>query len=77
MIEINGKCNSAKVYTGALDEKSREQIETLCDQTFVSGSTMSAILTAKILKVINRIFAAFRRENAKSVRKVTDFVDRH
>jgi hypothetical protein len=25
----------------------------------------------------NRIFAAFRRENARSVRKVTDFVDRH
>jgi hypothetical protein len=24
-----------------------------------------------------RIFAAFRRENARSVRKVTDFVDRH
>jgi hypothetical protein len=24
-----------------------------------------------------RIFAAVRRENARSVRKVTDFVDRH
>ncbi|MDR0450993.1 MAG: hypothetical protein LBH26_06985, partial [Treponema sp.] len=24
-----------------------------------------------------RIFAAFRRENARSVRKVTDFADRH
>jgi len=40
MIEINGKCNSAKVYTDNLDEKSREQIETLCDQPFVSGSTI-------------------------------------
>jgi hypothetical protein len=25
----------------------------------------------------NRIFVAYRRENAKAVRKVTDFVDRH
>jgi len=40
MIEVKGKYNSAKVYTDALDEKSREQIETLCDQPFASGSTI-------------------------------------
>jgi RNA-splicing ligase RtcB len=40
MIEIIGKCNSAKVYTDSLDEKSREQIETLCDQLFVAGSVL-------------------------------------
>jgi RNA-splicing ligase RtcB len=40
MLEIPGKYNSAKVYTGSLDETSREQIETLCNQSFASGSTL-------------------------------------
>jgi RNA-splicing ligase RtcB len=40
MLEIHGKFNSAKVFTNTLDEKSREQIETLCNQPFVTGSTL-------------------------------------
>ena len=40
MIEIKGKYNTAKVYTDTLDEKSREQIELLCEQEFVKGSTL-------------------------------------
>jgi RNA-splicing ligase RtcB len=40
MIEIKGTYTSAKVYTDTLDEKSREQIETLCSQSFVAGSTL-------------------------------------
>jgi RNA-splicing ligase RtcB len=40
MIEIKGKYNLAKVYTDVLDEKSREQIETLCDQSFAAGSVL-------------------------------------
>jgi RNA-splicing ligase RtcB len=37
MIEIQGKYNSAKVFTDELDAFSREQIETLCNQPFVEG----------------------------------------
>ncbi len=40
MIEIKGKYNTAKVYTDALDEKSQEQIQLLCDQAFVEGSAL-------------------------------------
>ena len=40
MIEIIGKYNTAKVFTDTLDEKSREQIELLCEQEFVQGSTL-------------------------------------
>ncbi|MCL2042607.1 MAG: RtcB family protein [Treponema sp.] len=40
MIEITGKYNTAKVFTNNLDEKSREQIELLCEQEFVKGSTL-------------------------------------
>ena len=40
MIEIKGKYNTAKVFTDSLDEKSREQIELLCEQKFVQGSTL-------------------------------------
>ena len=40
MIEITGKYNTAKVFTKTLDEKSREQIETLCDQPFVKDSVI-------------------------------------
>jgi len=40
MIEIKGKYNSAKIYTDALDEKSHEQIQLLCDQAFTEGSTL-------------------------------------
>jgi RNA-splicing ligase RtcB len=40
MIEIKGKYNTANVYTGALDEKSREQIQLLCDQAFTEGSKL-------------------------------------
>ena len=40
MIEIVGKHNTAKVFTDSLDEKSREQIERLCDQAFAKGSVI-------------------------------------
>jgi RNA-splicing ligase RtcB len=38
MIEIHGKHNVAKVFTNELDAFSREQIENLCNQSFVEGS---------------------------------------
>jgi RNA-splicing ligase RtcB len=38
MIEIHGKYNIAKVFTDELDTLSREQIENLCNQSFVAGS---------------------------------------
>jgi len=38
MQEVNGKCNTAKVYTDVVDEKSLQQIKTLCDQEFTSGA---------------------------------------
>ncbi len=34
---VEGKYNSAKVFTDVVDEKSLEQIETLCNQEFVAG----------------------------------------
>ena len=40
MVEIKGKYNTARVYTDTLDEKSQEQIQLLCDQTFVEGSAL-------------------------------------
>jgi RNA-splicing ligase RtcB len=40
MLEINGRYNSAKVFTDNLDDYSREQIKTLCDQSFTAGSTI-------------------------------------
>jgi len=40
MIEIAGKYNTAKVFTDSLDDKSREQIERLCDQAFTKGSVI-------------------------------------
>ncbi|MDR0643196.1 MAG: RtcB family protein [Treponema sp.] len=38
MIEIQGKYNIAKVFTDELDAFSRDQIENLCNQSFVEGS---------------------------------------
>lgn len=38
MFEVNGKFNTAKVFTDSVDENSLEQIQTLCDQEFTSGS---------------------------------------
>ena len=38
MIEINGKYNSAKVFTDSLEPVSEEQIKRLCDQSFVVES---------------------------------------
>lgn len=38
MIEIKGKYNTAKVFAAELEEGARQQIQTLCDQEFVSGS---------------------------------------
>ena len=35
---VEGKFNSAKVFTADVDEKSLEQIKTLCDQPFAEGS---------------------------------------
>ena len=40
MIEISGKFNTAKVYTNTLDDTSKIQIENLCNQSFVEGSTI-------------------------------------
>lgn len=34
---VEGKYNSAKVFTDVVEEKSLEQIETLCNQEFVAG----------------------------------------
>ena len=38
MIEINGKYNTAKVFTDVVDEMSVKQITMLCDQAFTAGS---------------------------------------
>jgi RNA-splicing ligase RtcB len=38
MIEIIGKYNTAKVFTNSLDDYSKEQIETLCNQSFAAES---------------------------------------
>lgn len=38
MIEIKGKYNTAKIFTDAVDNKVREQVQTLCDQDFTTGS---------------------------------------
>jgi RNA-splicing ligase RtcB len=40
MIVITGKYNSAKVFTGILDETSYEQVKRLCDQSFTEGSVI-------------------------------------
>ena len=37
VIIISGKYNTAKVFTGTLDELSREQIENLCNQSFTEN----------------------------------------
>ena len=36
MIVLKGKYNSAKVFTNNIDEATREQIVTLCDQDFTT-----------------------------------------
>lgn len=38
MQEVKGKHNTAKVFTDVVDEKSLQQIQTLCDQEFTSGA---------------------------------------
>lgn len=38
MIEVNGKFNSAKIYTDVVDEASISQVIELCNQEFTSGS---------------------------------------
>ena len=38
MIEIKGKFNTAKCYTGALDEGSREQLQAVCDEEAFASS---------------------------------------
>lgn len=38
MQEVKGLYNTAKVYTDVVDEKSLQQIKTLCDQEFTSGA---------------------------------------
>ena len=38
MIEINGKYNTAKIFTENVDEASKTQILTLCNQAFTEGS---------------------------------------
>jgi len=38
MIEISGAYNTAKIFTNSVDDLSRKQIETLCNQPFVKDS---------------------------------------
>ncbi len=38
MLEVNGKYNTAKIFTDVVDEKSLQQIQILCDQEFTEGS---------------------------------------
>lgn len=38
MKEVQGKYNTAKIFTDVVDEKSIEQVKTLLDQSFVKGS---------------------------------------
>ena len=38
MIEVNGKYNSAKIYTDVVDQASIAQVITLCSQEFAQGS---------------------------------------
>lgn len=38
MKEVIGKFNSAKIFTDTVDEKSWQQIKTLCDQEFTAGA---------------------------------------
>lgn len=38
MIEVNGKFNTAKIYTDVVDEASIAQVKELCDQEFSKGS---------------------------------------
>ena len=40
MLEISGKYNTAKVFTDSLDDYSQKQIKNLCDQAFVTDSTI-------------------------------------
>ena len=40
MIEISGKYNIAKIFTDSLDDYSRSQIESLCNQSFVENSVL-------------------------------------
>lgn len=40
MIEIQGKYNTAKIFTDVADEKSQEQIKTLCNQEFTKESSI-------------------------------------
>ncbi|MDR0550975.1 MAG: RtcB family protein [Spirochaetaceae bacterium] len=40
MLEIQGAYNYAKIWTDTLDEKSREQVELLCNQAFTAGSRL-------------------------------------
>lgn len=37
MIEVKGKYNLAKIFSDKIDEKSKEQIEELCNQEFVKN----------------------------------------
>ena len=38
MLEVKGRFNTAKIFTDIVDEKSLQQIKTLCDQEFTEGS---------------------------------------
>lgn len=38
MLEVKGNYNTAKVYTDVVDEKSLQQIQTLCNQEFTEGA---------------------------------------
>ena len=38
MIEVNGRFNSAKIYTDVVDEASISQVIALCNQEFSAGS---------------------------------------
>jgi hypothetical protein len=40
MFTITGKFNDAKFFADKLDDFSREQIQSLCDQALATGSTI-------------------------------------
>lgn len=52
MQEVNGKYNTAKVYTDVVDEKSLQQIKTLCDQEFTSGAKIALCRTFMLELVV-------------------------
>lgn len=51
MIEIQGKNNSAKVFTEVMDDVSKEQIKTLCNQDFIKDSHKRSVVVITLSKL--------------------------